>query len=120
MPAGEAGKGCAAGGEPPGGHLGCSLNHTEQEGNSGSREAVGENTLQTAEKREAHPWDRGPRRPVRGPVWAVDTAKPLLSRMCSFPGGVAGTPCFTLAAPSDSGPNTCFLPVLTSTFLTSF
>ena len=34
--------------------------------------------------------------------------------------GGEGTPCFTLAAPSDSGPNTCFLPVLTSTFLTSF
>ena len=34
--------------------------------------------------------------------------------------GVEETPCFTLAAPSDSGPNTCFLPILTSTFLMTF
>ena len=87
---------------------------------------MGEKPLQTAEKGEAHPWDRGPRRPVRGPMWAADTAKPLLSRMCSFPGGQRGPlaslwlPHLTLAAPSDSGPDTCFLPVLASGFFRSF
>lgn len=34
--------------------------------------------------------------------------------------GAEGTPCFTLAAPSDSGPNTCFLPVLALGFFSSF
>lgn len=64
----------------------------------------GERSLQMAEKGEAHPWDRGPRRPV-GARRAADTAAPLLSRMCSSPGG-RGDPCAILAA------DTCFLPLL--------
>ena len=84
VPAGEAGKGCAAGGEPPSGHLGCSLNCTEQEVNSGSGRQWERTPCRPP--REAHPRDRGPRGPVgAGGQWTPQSHS--CPECAAFPGG---------------------------------
>lgn len=66
---------------------------------------MGEKPLQTAEKGEAHPWDRGPRRPVGARVGSRHRkATPVQNVQLSW--GAEGTPCAILAA------DTCFLPLL--------